>query len=73
MIWRLTPEKPISGLEGEAEYQKESWSVYRTLLHHRKDVYDICWSPCSELLFSCSTDCTCVMWNVLTGTWTIAD
>ena len=52
--------------EGETK-NKEHWSIHKMLRGHIEDVYDLCWSSCSNFLVSGSIDNCAIMWDVHKG------
>nr|XP_045607869.1 chromatin assembly factor 1 subunit B-like [Procambarus clarkii]XP_045607870.1 chromatin assembly factor 1 subunit B-like [Procambarus clarkii] len=46
---------------------KEHWTVVKMLRGHLEDVYDICWSQCSQFLITGSVDNTAIIWHVAKG------
>ncbi|KAK9303944.1 hypothetical protein QLX08_004531 [Tetragonisca angustula] len=46
---------------------KEQWISYKVLKGHLEDVYDISWSPDSNMLVSGSVDNTAILWDVQQG------
>jgi chromatin assembly factor 1 subunit B len=46
---------------------REVWHVSKTLRGHLEDVYDVCWSPSSTFLLSCSFDESVIVWDVCKG------
>lgn len=66
IIWQLKQSVADGGglfEEGGAE-NLENWVVYKMLRFHLDDVYDLAWSPCSQLLLSGSVDNTAIISNV---------
>ena len=43
---------------------KKTWLTMTILRGHMEDVYDLCWSPNSMFLISCSVDNTAMVWDV---------
>lgn len=54
----------VDDLEKE---NKEYWTVAKMLRGHLEDVYDICWSKCSQFLITGSVDNTAIIWDVAKG------
>lgn len=52
---------------GNDEGNKENWVSVKVLRGHKDDIYDLCWSPFSNELFSGSVDNTAIIWNVDKG------
>lgn len=46
---------------------KEHWTVLKMLRGHLEDVYDLCWSKCSQFLITGSVDNTAILWDVGKG------
>lgn len=72
LLWKLNdskePEQPLLFQEDEdAQLNKESWSVVKTLRGHIEDVYDICWTRDGNFMVSGSVDNTAVMWDINKG------
>ncbi|KAM6934174.1 chromatin assembly factor 1 subunit B [Xenentodon cancila] len=72
LLWKLNdckePEQALMYQEDEdAQLNKESWSVVKTLRGHIEDVYDICWSRDGNFMVSGSVDNTSIMWDVVKG------
>ncbi|KPP68956.1 hypothetical protein Z043_112325 [Scleropages formosus] len=71
LLWKLNdnkePEQAIFQDEEDAQLNKESWSVMKTLRGHIEDVYDISWAPGGKFLVSGSVDNTAIMWDVAKG------
>ncbi|KAI1899076.1 hypothetical protein AGOR_G00057750 [Albula goreensis] len=71
LLWRLNDSKdcelPVFQDEEEAQLNKESWSVLKTLRGHIEDVYDISWTSDGNFLVSGSVDNTAIMWDVTKG------
>lgn len=66
ILWQLkqgsSDAPPLFG-EDSVE-NKENWVVYKIIKSHLDDVYDLCWSPCSQFLISGSVDNTAIITNV---------
>ncbi|KAM3862017.1 chromatin assembly factor 1 subunit B [Diretmus argenteus] len=72
LLWKLNdskePEQAPAFQEGEdAQLNKESWSVVKTLRGHIEDVYDISWTRNGNFMVSGSVDNTAIMWDVTKG------
>ncbi|TKS67074.1 Chromatin assembly factor 1 subunit B [Collichthys lucidus] len=72
LLWKLNdskePEQPPMFQEDEdAQLNKESWSVVKTLRGHIEDVYDVCWTRDGNFMVSGSVDNTAVMWDINKG------
>ncbi|XP_060909471.1 chromatin assembly factor 1 subunit B [Labrus mixtus] len=72
LLWKPNdskePEQAAMFQEDEdAQLNKESWSVVKTLRGHIEDVYDICWTRDGNFMVSGSVDNTAVMWDVNKG------
>ncbi|KAG7168560.1 Chromatin assembly factor 1 subunit B-like [Homarus americanus] len=46
---------------------KEHWTILKMLRGHLEDVYDICWSKCSQFLITGSVDNSAILWDVGKG------
>lgn len=55
------------GDDDDGDIQKEVWVRSVAIHAHKKDVYDLCWSPDAKHIISGSTDNTSSIWNVETG------
>lgn len=71
-LWKLNdnkePEQTLVFQEEEdAQLNKESWSVVKTLRGHIEDVYDICWAQDGNSMVSGSVDNTAIMWDINKG------
>uniref|UniRef100_A0A3B4A585 Chromatin assembly factor 1 subunit B n=1 Tax=Periophthalmus magnuspinnatus TaxID=409849 RepID=A0A3B4A585_9GOBI len=71
-LWKLNDSKepehtPVFQDDEEAQLNKESWSVMKTLRGHIEDVYDICWARDGNLMVSGSVDNTAIMWDINKG------
>uniref|UniRef100_W5K3H3 Chromatin assembly factor 1 subunit B n=1 Tax=Astyanax mexicanus TaxID=7994 RepID=W5K3H3_ASTMX len=73
LLWKLNDSKepeqtPTFIQEDEdAQLNKESWNVVKTLRGHIEDVYDISWTSDGNFLVSGSVDNTAIMWDVQKG------
>uniref|UniRef100_UPI003AAC38A8 chromatin assembly factor 1 subunit B n=1 Tax=Centroberyx gerrardi TaxID=166262 RepID=UPI003AAC38A8 len=72
LLWKLNdskePEQVLVFQEDEdAQLNKESWSVVKTLRGHIEDVYDISWTRDGNFMVSGSVDNTAIMWDVTKG------
>ncbi|XP_020787570.1 chromatin assembly factor 1 subunit B [Boleophthalmus pectinirostris] len=72
LLWKLNDSKepehaPVFQDNEEAQLNKESWSVVKTLRGHIEDVYDICWARDGNLMVSGSVDNTAIMWDINKG------
>ncbi|XP_056281780.1 chromatin assembly factor 1 subunit B [Pseudoliparis swirei] len=72
LLWKLNDSKepeqaPLFQEEEDAQLNKESWSVVKTLRGHIEDVYDICWTRDGNSMVSGSLDNTAIMWDVNKG------
>ncbi|XP_053733345.1 chromatin assembly factor 1 subunit B [Synchiropus splendidus] len=72
LLWKLNDSKepeqtPGFQEEEDAQLNKESWTVVKTLRGHIEDVYDICWTRDGNLMVSGSVDNTAIMWDVNKG------
>ncbi|XP_034549827.1 chromatin assembly factor 1 subunit B [Notolabrus celidotus] len=72
LLWKLNDSKepeqaPAFQEDEDAQLNKESWSVVKTLRGHIEDVYDICWTRDGNFMVSGSVDNTAVMWDINKG------
>ncbi|XP_041662430.1 chromatin assembly factor 1 subunit B [Cheilinus undulatus] len=72
LLWKLNDSKepeqaPIFQEDEDAQLNKESWTVVKTLRGHIEDVYDICWARDGNFMVSGSVDNTAVMWDINKG------
>lgn len=72
LLWKLNDSKeseqpPCFQEEEDAQLNKESWSVVKTLRGHIEDVYDISWARDGNHMVSGSVDNTAIMWDVNKG------
>ncbi|XP_057708567.1 chromatin assembly factor 1 subunit B [Corythoichthys intestinalis] len=72
LLWKLNDNKepeqpPVFQEEEDAQLNKESWSVVKTLRGHIEDVYDICWTRDGSFMVSGSVDNTAIMWDINKG------
>ncbi|KAM9804838.1 chromatin assembly factor 1 subunit B [Neosynchiropus ocellatus] len=72
LLWKLNDSKepeqaPGFQEEEDAQLNKESWTVVKTLRGHIEDVYDICWTRDGSMMVSGSVDNTAIMWDVNKG------
>uniref|UniRef100_A0A8C2ZRI3 Chromatin assembly factor 1 subunit B n=1 Tax=Cyclopterus lumpus TaxID=8103 RepID=A0A8C2ZRI3_CYCLU len=72
LLWKLNDSKepeqaPLFQEEEDAQLNKESWSVVKTLRGHIEDVYDICWTRDGNFMVSGSVDNTAIMWDINKG------
>lgn len=72
LLWKLNdskePEQASVFQEDEdAQLNKESWTVVKTLRGHIEDVYDICWTRDGNFMVSGSVDNTAIMWDISKG------
>ncbi|KAM9347004.1 chromatin assembly factor 1 subunit B [Symphorus nematophorus] len=72
LLWKLNDSKepeqtPMFQEDEDAQLNKESWSVVKTLRGHIEDVYDICWTRDGNFMVSGSVDNTAVMWDINKG------
>ena len=54
-------------MEESEKENKEHWTIWKMLRGHLEDVYDLCWSPCSQFLFTGAVDNTAILWDVTKG------
>lgn len=66
ILWKKDDSSDIFMEESEKE-NKEHWTIWKMLRGHLEDVYDLCWSPCSQFLFTGAVDNTAILWDVAKG------
>jgi len=65
IVWKMREGAGEGGgLFDEGGENKENWVVYKMIRFHLDDIYDLSWSPCSQLLLSGSVDNTAIVTNV---------
>nr|XP_057937461.1 chromatin assembly factor 1 subunit B [Doryrhamphus excisus]XP_057937462.1 chromatin assembly factor 1 subunit B [Doryrhamphus excisus] len=72
LLWKLNDNKepeqaPVFQDDEDAQLNKESWTVIKTLRGHIEDVYDICWTHDGNFMVSGSVDNTAIMWDINKG------
>ncbi|XP_065107439.1 chromatin assembly factor 1 subunit B [Paramisgurnus dabryanus] len=72
LLWKLNDNKepeqvPTFQEDEDAQLNKESWSVVKTLRGHIEDVYDISWTSDGNFMVSGSVDNTAIMWDINKG------
>nr|XP_061827370.1 chromatin assembly factor 1 subunit B-like [Nerophis lumbriciformis]XP_061827371.1 chromatin assembly factor 1 subunit B-like [Nerophis lumbriciformis] len=72
LLWKLNDNKepeqaPVFQEEEDAQLNKESWTVVKTLRGHIEEVYDICWTRDGNSMVSGSVDNTAIMWDINKG------
>uniref|UniRef100_A0A667WWM1 Chromatin assembly factor 1 subunit B n=1 Tax=Myripristis murdjan TaxID=586833 RepID=A0A667WWM1_9TELE len=72
LLWKLNDSKepeqaPVFQEDEDAQLNKESWSVVKTLRGHIEDVYDISWTRDGNFMVSGSVDNTAIMWDITKG------
>ncbi|KAK0091062.1 hypothetical protein PV326_003810 [Microctonus aethiopoides] len=67
ILWKQKGNWDILPLPGDENSNKEQWSSWKVLRGHLEDVYDISWSPDSNMLVSGSVDNTAIVWDVNKG------
>ncbi|XP_072541327.1 chromatin assembly factor 1 subunit B [Salminus brasiliensis] len=72
LLWKLNDSKepeqaPTFQEDEDAQLNKESWNVVKTLRGHIEDVYDLSWTSDGNFLVSGSVDNTAIMWDVQKG------
>nr|XP_040057334.1 chromatin assembly factor 1 subunit B [Gasterosteus aculeatus aculeatus]XP_040057335.1 chromatin assembly factor 1 subunit B [Gasterosteus aculeatus aculeatus] len=72
LLWKLNDSKepeqvPMFQEDEDAQLNKESWSVVKTLRGHIEDVYDMCWTQDGTSMVSGSVDNTAIMWDINKG------
>ncbi|XP_003699444.2 chromatin assembly factor 1, p105 subunit [Megachile rotundata] len=54
-------------INSDENENKEQWTSWKVLRGHLEDVYDISWSPDSNMLVSGSVDNTAILWDIHKG------
>ncbi|XP_064167309.1 chromatin assembly factor 1 subunit B [Anguilla rostrata] len=71
LLWKLNdckePEPAVLQEDEDAQLNKESWTVVKTLRGHIEDVYDISWASDGNFMVSGSVDNTAIMWDITKG------
>ncbi|XP_030643382.1 chromatin assembly factor 1 subunit B [Chanos chanos] len=72
LLWKLNDSKECDQAvvfqeDEDAQLNKESWSVIKTLRGHIEDVYDISWTSDGNFMVSGSVDNTAIMWDITKG------
>ncbi|KAM4608600.1 chromatin assembly factor 1 subunit B [Polymixia lowei] len=72
LLWKLNDSKepeqaPVFQEDEDAQLNKESWTVIKTLRGHIEDVYDISWTRDGNSMVSGSVDNTAIMWDINKG------
>uniref|UniRef100_A0A3P8VS62 Chromatin assembly factor 1, subunit B n=1 Tax=Cynoglossus semilaevis TaxID=244447 RepID=A0A3P8VS62_CYNSE len=72
LLWKLNDSKepeqaPMFQDDEDAQLNKESWSVVKTLRGHIEDVYDVSWTRDGNFMVSGSVDNTAIMWDINKG------
>ncbi|XP_076628326.1 chromatin assembly factor 1, p105 subunit [Colletes latitarsis] len=66
VLWKQKEDCEFHILPDETE-SKEQWVSWKVLRGHLEDVYDISWSPDSNMLVSGSVDNTAILWDIHKG------
>ena len=66
ILWKKEDSSDMFMEESEKE-NKEHWTIWKMLRGHLEDVYDLCWSPCSQFLLTGAVDNTAIVWDVAKG------
>ncbi|XP_054003903.1 chromatin assembly factor 1 subunit B [Hylaeus anthracinus] len=66
ILWKQKEDCEFHILSDESE-NKEQWISWKVLRGHLEDVYDISWSPDSNMLVSGSVDNTAILWDIHKG------
>ncbi|KAK8393219.1 hypothetical protein O3P69_013315 [Scylla paramamosain] len=66
ILWKKEDSSDMFMEESEKE-NKEHWTIWKMLRGHLEDVYDLCWSPCSQFLLTGAVDNTAILWDVTKG------
>ncbi|KAK3543636.1 hypothetical protein QTP70_025996 [Hemibagrus guttatus] len=72
LLWKINDNKEVEQAptfqeEEDAQLNKESWNVVKTLRGHIEDVYDLSWTGDGNFLVSGSVDNTAIMWDIQKG------
>uniref|UniRef100_A0AAY4DBE1 Chromatin assembly factor 1 subunit B n=1 Tax=Denticeps clupeoides TaxID=299321 RepID=A0AAY4DBE1_9TELE len=72
LLWKLNDSKEVEQFptfqeEEDAQLNKESWTVVKTLRGHIEDVYDLSWTRDGNFMVSGSVDNTAIMWDIIKG------
>ncbi|GAA6093273.1 chromatin assembly factor 1 subunit B [Tachysurus ichikawai] len=72
LLWKINDSKEVEQTptfqeEEDAQLNKESWNVVKTLRGHIEDVYDLSWTNDGNFLVSGSVDNTAIMWDIQKG------
>ncbi|XP_031833327.1 chromatin assembly factor 1, p105 subunit [Nomia melanderi] len=66
LLWKQKEDCEFHIISDDAE-NKEQWMSWKVLRGHLEDVYDISWSPDSNMLVSGSVDNTAILWDIHKG------
>ncbi|XP_060785423.1 chromatin assembly factor 1 subunit B [Neoarius graeffei] len=72
LLWKINDSKEVEQTpafqeDEDAQLNKESWNVVKTLRGHIEDVYDLSWTSDGNFLVSGSVDNTAIMWDIQKG------
>lgn len=72
LLWKVNDSKEVEQAptfqeDEDAQLNKESWIVVKTLRGHIEDVYDLSWTSDGNFLVSGSVDNTAIMWDIQKG------
>ncbi|XP_017324560.1 chromatin assembly factor 1 subunit B [Ictalurus punctatus] len=72
LLWKVNDSKEVEQAptfqeDEDAQLNKESWNVVKTLRGHIEDVYDLSWTSDGNFLVSGSVDNTAIMWDIQKG------
>ncbi|XP_034948191.1 chromatin assembly factor 1 subunit B isoform X2 [Chelonus insularis] len=67
ILWKSKEGSTLLPLLGDEKINQEKWELWKVLRKHYEDVYDISWSPDSNMLASGSADKTVIIWDAQTG------
>ncbi|KAF4087296.1 hypothetical protein AMELA_G00094160 [Ameiurus melas] len=72
LLWKVNDSKDVEQApafqeDEDAQLNKESWIVVKTLRGHIEDVYDLSWTSDGNFLVSGSVDNTAIMWDIQKG------
>ncbi|XP_011499835.1 PREDICTED: chromatin assembly factor 1 subunit B [Ceratosolen solmsi marchali] len=67
ILWKQREGLEIPLVSGDDIQNKEQWNSWKVLRGHIEDIYDLSWSPDSNLLVSGSLDNSVILWNVQKG------
>ncbi|KAL7643421.1 UNVERIFIED_CONTAM: hypothetical protein RMT77_005403 [Armadillidium vulgare] len=71
ILWKKSEDSNDIFIDENEKENKEHWTILKMLRNHIEDVYDLCWSSCSNYLISGSVDNSAILWDVhkVTGSY----